>query len=197
MTLPSAVEPQLPTSGNNRIIIAGGILALLVLLIVAMKPRGPASIPGNSAHDDAHAVATASTDAFSSASAAALKATMDKGEELFHACVMCHGATGEGISGQYPPLKDSPFVLGSPDRLARILLHGLEGPTIVLGKEYDMPMPAAPLNDDEEVAAVMTFIRRSFGNRASQVSPEAIAKVREATGARDTPWTVQELEGVR
>lgn len=125
-----------------------------------------------------------------------LKAVMRQGEQLYHACGICHGLTGEGVPGQYPPLKGAPYVVGSPERLARILLHGLEGPTVVLGREYDLPMPAAPLNDDEEVAAVMTFIRQSFGNRASAVRPELVAKVRAETQSRESSWTAAELDAL-
>lgn len=167
--------------------IAFGVLSLIVLLALSLKGERKTPTTHNAA---------AATDASDPAAAAALKAQMTQGEELYHACVMCHGLTGEGIEGQYPPLKGAPLVVGPPSRLARVLINGLEGPTVVNGKTYDMPMPAAPLNDDTEVAAVMTFVRRSFGNRASAVTPEFVAKVRAEIGTRETSWTSEELEKV-
>ena len=187
--------------------IVFGVLALVVLCVLSIKrepqSKAPAANAANVAHADRPAATAHTTphetqpqQAAAPAAPDLLKAQMDLGEELYHACVMCHGLTGEGIEGQYPPLKGAPLVIGPPSRLARVLINGLEGPTVVHGKTYDMPMPAAPLNDDTEVAAVMTFVRRSFGNRASAVSPEYVAKVRQEIGTRDTSWTSEELEKV-
>jgi mono/diheme cytochrome c family protein len=124
------------------------------------------------------------------------QAQIGQGAELYSNCVMCHGPTGEGIKGQYPPLAGSPIVLGSPSRFARVLLHGIEGPVIVKGEVYDTPMPAAPLADDEAVAAVMTFVRQAFGNKAGPITPAFVAKVREETSSRETSWTAKELDDV-
>jgi mono/diheme cytochrome c family protein len=177
-------------SASDRTMIGFGVIALIVLMGLALKGEHKASAT------HAGSGAAPASDPSAIAVAAAIKAQMTQGEELYHACVMCHGPAGEGIDGQYPPLIKAPLVIGPPSRLARVLINGLEGPTVVNGKTYDMPMPAAPLNDDTEVAAVMTFIRRSFGNRASAVTPEFVAKVREEIGTRDTSWTAEELEKV-
>ena len=187
--------------------IGFGVLALVVLFVLSVKGEPQSKVMHAPASTAAHAdrprasgseAPHASPPQQTTAAAAPdpVKAQMDMGEELYHNCIMCHGITGEGIDGQYPPLKGAPLAIGPPSRLARVLINGLEGPTVVHGKTYDMPMPAAPLNDDNEVAAVMTFVRRSFGNRASAVTPEFVAKVREEIGKRDTSWTSEELEKV-
>lgn len=193
---------------TDRAMLAGGVVALLVLLAVAMKPqatpheRPPLASAGErtpapaTPAPDAPIAPDVTTTAPATDAGAALKAVMDQGEQLYHTCVMCHGMTGEGLPGQYPPLKNAPYVIGSEQRLARILLHGMEGPTHVDGKQYDMPMPAPPLTDDAEVAAVMTFIRNSFGNRASAVTPETVAQIREATKDRENSWTSRELNEI-
>lgn len=185
----------------DRVMLMGGVLALLVMLVVAIKPKAAheqthAGPMGSTSTPGAHAATGEASSAASAANAAALKAMMDQGEQLYHVCAICHGMTGEGMPGQYPPLKNAPYVIGSPDRLARIMIHGLEGPTIVHGVEYDMPMPAPPLNDDNEIAAVMTFIRKSFGNRASAVTPEFVTKIQEETKGRETSWTARELDEI-
>ena len=120
------------------------------------------------------------------------------GEKLFKAhCVSCHQASGQGQPGQYPPLAGSPWVLGEPARLKRIVLHGLEGPVEVLGATYDgnMPMLGGRLND-VRLAAVLTYVRQAWGNAAAPIPPESVAATREATKDRKKPWTVPELEAV-
>jgi mono/diheme cytochrome c family protein len=102
------------------------------------------------------------------------------GGEVFHRdahCVTCHQATGEGItSGEinlYPPLVGSPWVTGSEERLVKLTLHGLWGPIEVAGKTYDPTKGVPPMTafkallTDEELAAVLTFVRNSWGNRYS------------------------------
>lgn len=204
-------------AGNDRILIAAGALALAVLVVVSMKspassePTPTAHTTARVAHHDAPVESVTATTTPASTSpkaaplassapapldAAAIKALMNQGEELYHACVVCHGPSGEGIPGQYPPLKGSPIAVGPESRFARVLLHGLEGAVVVDGTTYNMPMPAAPLNDDDEVAAAMTFVRRSFGNNASAVRPETVARIREETKSREKSWTAAELNDV-
>lgn len=125
-----------------------------------------------------------------------IAALMSQGEELYHACIMCHGMNGDGLAGQFPPLKGAPFVIGPESRLTRILLQGLQGPVVVNGTTYEMPMAPAPLNEDQEFAAIMTYIRRSFGNNASAVSPATVTRIRAETKDKDSSWTVEELEQV-
>jgi mono/diheme cytochrome c family protein len=110
--------------------------------------------------------------------------------------MMCHGMSGGGLPGQFPPLKGSELVMGPESRLARILLHGLEGPVVVNGTTYDMPMAPAPVNEDQEIAALMTFIRRSFGNNAEPVATQTITRIREATKDRQSSWTIEELKAI-
>ena len=120
------------------------------------------------------------------------------GEKLYKAqCVSCHQASGLGQAGQYPPLAASPWVLGAPARLKRIVLHGLEGPIEVLGATYNgnMPTLAKRLND-ERLSAVLTYIRQAWGNDAAPIPPESAAATRAATKDRKTPWTVSELEAI-
>jgi mono/diheme cytochrome c family protein len=59
-----------------------------------------------------------------------------------------------------------------------------------------MPEWGSKLND-EQIAAVLTYIRASFGNSAAPVSPDLVQKVRQATSSRNKPWTESELEQFR
>jgi mono/diheme cytochrome c family protein len=108
-------------------------------------------------------------------------------------CIACHQANGLGVPGQYPPLVASEWVTGSEERIIRIVLHGLNGPITVEGKEYNNVMaPLGSLKDDQ-IANVISYVRASWGNTASEVQPETVAKVRADTAGRTTFWTAAEL----
>ncbi len=114
-------------------------------------------------------------------------------------CAQCHGVDGKGVRRFAPPLRDSEWVLGDDRRLALLLLHGIEGPIEVLGKTYDAPeilpvMPAHSVMDDNNLAAVMTYIRNAWGNAAPAVSRGTVGSVRHRSQGRVQPWTVEDLE---
>jgi putative membrane-bound dehydrogenase-like protein len=113
------------------------------------------------------------------------------------ACLPCHQPGGRGLPGVYPPLVGSEWVQGDPTRLARIVLHGLTGPIRVAGQEFGganaVPMPSMTGLTDGQIADVLSYVRETFGERASAVSAEAVARVRAATLDRTTPWTAEEL----
>ncbi len=124
------------------------------------------------------------------------------GGEVFHRdahCVTCHQPNGEGLINVYPALKDSPWVSGSEERLIKIVLNGLWGKIEVNGKVFDTargvpPMtPFASLLKDNELAAVLTYVRNSWGNQAPPVKPETVTRVRAATKSRTLFWTPEEL----
>jgi len=107
-------------------------------------------------------------------------AVMAMGKQQFISCAACHGAKGEG-STIAPPLAKSDWVNGPAERLIDIQLHGLQGPITVSGKSYNFPapMPAQAYQTDEQIAAVLTYIRNSFGNSASVVKPEQVKERRK------------------
>ncbi len=120
------------------------------------------------------------------------------GKRLFTAnCVACHQASGTGQPGVYPPLAGSEWVLGLPARPLRILLHGLSGPVSVKGQTYNGEMPSfgGKLKDDQ-IAALLSYVRQEWGNGAAPVSPAAVAATRSATAGRTQPWTQSELLAV-
>jgi mono/diheme cytochrome c family protein/glucose/arabinose dehydrogenase len=99
-------------------------------------------------------------------------------------CITCHQADGQGLpAAQFPSLANSSWVTGNPQRLIRLVLHGLMGPIEVNGTKYpgQVPMTAFKGLSDEEVAGVLTYVRNSFGNKAAGVSPSEVAAEREAT----------------
>lgn len=116
------------------------------------------------------------------------------GQQIFSAnCAACHQATGVGVPGTFPPLANSDWVKGNPQRLARVLLHGLQGPAKVNGVEYNGSMPAfEAVLDDEQIAAVVTYIRGEWSN----LSPPLDISVVKAARAekRGKPWAEVELQ---
>jgi len=128
------------------------------------------------------------------AAPAAPQNPMVLGAEVYNGCTQCHQANGMGLAGQFPPLADSEFVTGEPRRLAAILLNGINGELEVKGQKYNSQMP--PWKDsynDEEIAAVMTFIRNSFGNKSGPVARSLVETVRKEVGS-GAPWSAQSLE---
>lgn len=111
-------------------------------------------------------------------------------------CAACHLSSGRGEPGKAPPLRASPWVLGSEERLGRIVLQGLSGPIELDGERWDGEMPAWSASD-EELAAVLTYIRREWGHGASPFDAQRIAELRAGLPDRARPWTVSELEALR
>ena len=114
-------------------------------------------------------------------------------------CSTCHRPDGKGLPASgFPPLAGTDWVLGDPDRLIKLTLHGLMGPITVLGQEYPGQVPMTPFRDlltDEEIAAVLTYVRNAFGNSASAISPDQVEAVRSNTADRREFYTAEELMG--
>ncbi len=114
-------------------------------------------------------------------------------------CVACHGGDGQGMNLLAPPLAGSDWVVGNPERLARVLFHGLTGPITVSGKRYAAPdvqpiMPPLANLSNSDTASVLTYIRREWGNGAEPIEPGRIGQLRIQAQGRTVPWTEEELE---
>lgn len=120
------------------------------------------------------------------------------GEQLYQRCATCHMPDGKGMPGTYPPLAGSEYANASnPAVPIRIVLHGMQGPVTVAGTEYNSIMPAYGTGvemSDEEVAAVLTYVRSQWGNNASPVTAEQVATERGASRTATGPVTAQELQ---
>jgi mono/diheme cytochrome c family protein len=110
-------------------------------------------------------------------------------------CTACHQPTGAGMEGLAPALVDSEWVLGSHDVLSRVVIHGLGGPIKVSGQTWNLEMP--PLGaalTDEQIAGVLTYIRREWEHNASPISVSDVAKIRAQYKDRTKSWTADELK---
>lgn len=125
---------------------------------------------------------------------------VELGSRLFHqggACVSCHQATGLGLPGAFPPLAGSEWVNGPQNRVVSIVLYGLQGTVHVKGMTFGAAaMPAfgpSGFNwSNEQIAAVLSFVRQEWGNKSPGISPDTVATIREKDGNRGA-WAEADL----
>ncbi|MCA9129599.1 MAG: c-type cytochrome, partial [Planctomycetales bacterium] len=114
-------------------------------------------------------------------------------------CATCHQPHGQGLPNLYPPLDGSLWATGSQERLIHLVLDGMHGTIEVKGKRYSSP-PLPPMTgfrhllNDEEIAAVVTYVRNSWTNRAAPIDAAAVASVRATNRDGDAVfWGANEL----
>lgn len=126
------------------------------------------------------------------------------GEKLFNnaACNTCHQATGQGVPGAFPPLAGSDWAQGPEDRVVRIVLYGVQGPIKVNGKDYNNVMPAfgkvaggAYNWSDDKIAAVLTYVRQAWGNKAGPITTEKVSEIHSKEGDHKA-WAPADLEKI-
>jgi mono/diheme cytochrome c family protein len=118
---------------------------------------------------------------------AAQQQQFDRGREVYrNICAGCHQPDGRGLERMAPSLIGSALALAPSGIPIRILLHGKEGATGL------MPPVGGTLND-EQIASVLTYVRREWGQTADPVEASAVTTVRSASQGRTRPWTDAEL----
>ena len=124
----------------------------------------------------------------------AQQALFDKGKVTFtNLCAACHQPHGYGLDGLAPPLVDSDWVLGKPDVTARIVLNGLGGPVKVGNRIWDLSMPPMGMLSDEEIAGVLTYVRREWEHNGSPVDAKFVTGIRKQFADHPNSWTSDEL----
>jgi mono/diheme cytochrome c family protein len=109
------------------------------------------------------------------------------GRDIYHnLCVACHQPDGRGREKLAPSLLGSEFALGPPPVPVRVLINGKEGAVGL------MP-PLGSVLSDEQIAAVLTYIRREWGQAGSPIDPALVTSIRPLTVGRTRPWTAEEL----
>lgn len=174
-------EQEEPSERNRPIplIVAAITLAVVIFAvayILLSEPFGRVDL------GDRRTVADLSAPAAGAAGAAA------DGKQVFTAnCVACHQATGKGLPGVFPPLDGSEWVGGDERTVANILLHGVSGELTVMGNTFKGAMPSFQQLSDAELAAVASYIRAEWSNKAGAIKPELFATERKAS-TRSTPF---------
>jgi glucose/arabinose dehydrogenase/mono/diheme cytochrome c family protein len=121
----------------------------------------------------------------------------NKGEDYYRSrCGICHGSDGKGISSTAPTLAESEWVTGPSEWLARIVLHGLQGPISVRGEAWNSVMPGhigIEEFDDETASGLLTYLHRAWGHSERAIEPAFIHQIRQETNDRVSLWTAAEL----
>ena len=109
-----------------------------------------------------------------------LEQSIADGEEIYNDfCIQCHLNTGEGVSGVFPPLAKSDFLVNNIEISIKGLKYGMRGPIVVNGDEYDGVMEDQGLGDDE-IADVLNYILNSWGNQYNEIiTLEQVASVKK------------------
>ncbi len=92
-------------------------------------------------------------------------------------CIACHMADGGGAPPMNPPLAQTSFVLGHKEILIPIILNGMSQQEVD-GEKYHNVMPALDYLTDEQIGDVLTYVRNSFGNKESVVTPNEVTLLR-------------------
>jgi mono/diheme cytochrome c family protein len=137
--------------------ITGLFLASFVLLFNALHAQTPKHV--------IHQTTTATS--------------IERGKVVYtNVCLPCHMADGGGVQNMNPPLIKTTYVLGNKATLIKIVLHGFNEDVEINGQTYSNTMAAHSDLTDRQIADVLTYVRRSFGNRASAVKTTEVLKVR-------------------
>ena len=159
-------------------------LTVLILLIAISSnfliSCGSSSTPGTSTSSSKASTATPE-DSASMTEPSTYGASLPKGREIYtQYCLPCHQADGSGVAQLNPPLKNTTYVLGDESRLIGIVMNGFSEGVEINGDTYTNPMPGFGTSlKDEEIADVLTYVRNSFGNKASEISAEQVKALRK------------------
>ena len=102
-----------------------------------------------------------------------------RGAELYKKyCLTCHQANGTGVPRMNPPLIKTTYVTGDKKKLIKWVLQGSVENIPIDGQTYSNNMPAQAYLKDQEIADILTYIRSSFGNKATAVTSAEVKTVR-------------------
>ncbi|MCW3091513.1 MAG: cytochrome c [Ferruginibacter sp.] len=144
------------------------LVSLLVVTAILLISCGSSSTPETSSLAPAASFSTP-------------ELSIGRGEKIYtQYCLACHQADGSGVPQLNPPLKNTAYVLGDESKLISIVMNGFTEGVEINGETYTNPMPAVGANfKDGEIADVLTYVRNSFGNKASAISADHVKALRK------------------
>lgn len=198
--LANTTDPEIAIQLSNSITYSNNpALTHLQTILLKNHPKLEALTANLKKHQDA--IAKATIQAQQRKENAQLAASMERGEQIYQQlCSACHGANAKGqlMGGTdqrlAPPLAGSSRVTGNGQALIRILLHGMHEP--IDGITYPGSMQPMKSQNDEWIADISNYIRNNFNNKASELNPEFVKKIRAATKDRTEPFTLKELNTI-
>ena len=154
-------------------------LSLILLLAACAKNGESSSSSSASPSESPTAAASSAVSPTSSAMVAQNGAEASDGAKVYQTnCASCHQATGQGVPGSFPPLAGNPAVVGNATTVIHDVKYGLSGKVTVAGQDYNGMMPAwGQQLSNADIAAVVTYIRSAWGNKASAVTEADVAAV--------------------
>lgn len=158
---------------------AGLALALPACTSTSSSTSTSTSSASDTSMSSAASAAPAESTAAAPAASAMAAAGGADGAQLYQTnCSSCHGASGQGLVGAFPPLAGNPVVSGDSVKVIHIVKYGLAGPVQVAGKTYNGQMPPwSPTLSDASIAAVIDYVRASWGNSGAAVTPAQVTAV--------------------
>ncbi len=109
------------------------------------------------------------------------KESMERGKKVYDQyCMACHMQDGTGVPRLNPPLVKTSYVLGDKKTIIEIVIKGFDAQVEIEGEYYQNAMAPHDFLTDEQIADVATYVRNSFGNKASVVVPSDVKAVRAA-----------------
>jgi mono/diheme cytochrome c family protein len=156
-----------------------------MVALASFLPACSSSASSASSSDNDAAASAAPADSSAPAAAASTAAVAQNGASandgagVYSAnCSSCHQATGAGLPGAFPPLAKNPVVTGDPTKVIHIVKYGLTGKIVAEGQSFNGVMPAWGQNlSDAQIASVITYVRSSWGNKASAVTAADVTAV--------------------
>lgn len=107
--------------------------------------------------------------------------SLSRGQVVYKSvCLACHMANGSGVPRLNPPLANTSYVLGNKAALIKIVLNGFNEDVKINGQSYSNTMTPHSELTDQQIADVLTYVRKSFGNNASSVTVADVKKARKS-----------------
>ena len=152
---------------------------LITLVVLTMAACGNSKQQKQESETQSQPETKAANEEASASSSSAMN--NHPGKKVYNSiCLACHMADGSGVPGMHPPLIETEWVSGDKERLIDLVLNGMEGKIEVNGETYNSIMPPNSHLTDQQIADVLTYIRKSFGNNSSEITKAEVAKVRNA-----------------
>lgn len=155
---------------------AGALLLSMGLQPAAAQTKKPATTTKPAAKA---AVKPTARPAAKPAAGGGLSASMARGKAVYtQYCLTCHQVDGGGVPRMNPPLIATDYVTGDNARLITVILQGFSEKVEIEGDIYSNTMPAHNFLTDQQIADVLTYVRKSFGNKSKAVQPDQVKQVR-------------------
>jgi mono/diheme cytochrome c family protein len=104
----------------------------------------------------------------------------NEGQRLYAAnCQSCHMEDGSGLRALIPPIAGADYLQTHREELPCLIRHGVEGPMVVNGQEYNKPMPGVETMKADQITNLLNYIQTNFGNNNERYTMQEVEKLLE------------------